>query len=204
MINVAFIRVPKCGTTSLALTLGVMHDAGIINLCSGTGLKTATVLEQHAHAHQYVTMIRDPLQQYLSYYHYLCKINADGKDISLGPQHIRTYMPLALSSPTQEDFLRDVPKNIMFRHFYSPLVKADFAYIGVVEQMARSNDLLQAIIGWRHVTNLDINVNPDKPIGQDYTTTYDPVLFAAQCAQDYTYYNAGLDRFNTLCTNHGV
>lgn len=204
MINVAFIRVPKCATTSLAITLDVMHQCGVINLCSGPGLKTAAVLEQHAHVHQYVTMIREPLQLYISYYWYLKRLNADGKDIAVGPAHIRNNMPLVLASATQEDWLRDCPKNMMFKHFYDPLTKTDFAYIGVVAQMDRSNDLLNAIIGFRHMTTMDINVNPDKPLSEPYTTTYDPDLFATQCAQDYAYYNAGLDRFNTLCANHGV
>jgi hypothetical protein len=200
--NIAFIRVPRSGAAPLVKVLQREEKAGRITVCSGYDPERATVLQAHGHTHQYVTVIREPLQLYIGWYHLLRARAETGMPMWFPAAQVTS--DLAVASPTVEDFLTNCVKNQMFRYFYTPLVKADFAYIGVYEQLERSFALLQAVAGYRNDSPLAEAFNAKAQHGTVYATTYDPVLFRAQCAQDYAYYDAGLDRFDTLCASHGV
>jgi hypothetical protein len=195
---IAYLRVPKTGSTPLAFALignNIEYEGGHV---------TALSLVGHAHPHEYITMIRDPFQTRISLYYAYKRMDGEGRIAAFAniPGHLRDRL-LIRQGATVEDFLAASRDN-MFGAFYSGQDPSTFAYVGRVEEMTRSMELLKACMGFGPCSRTDANINPDHPVGEPYSTAYSEAQFITDNPDDYAAYNVSLDRFNTLCQQHGI
>jgi hypothetical protein len=190
---ITYLRVPKTGSTVLAGTL----SGNNITYCGGHVLPAR--LAGCDHTHEYVTMIREPMQTRASlYYAYLREpamfANIPGNDRD---------RPLVSSGASLEQFLA-ASHDETYGKFFESLDIASFTFVGQAEQMARSFLLLHAVLNIRLVGPLQANVNPNKMVAVPYTTNYDRKQFERDNPKDYIAYRAGLARFSALCDQYGV
>jgi hypothetical protein len=204
---ITYLRVPKTGSTALMHALRVRQMEGNIPFCGGH-YRAASLMSDAEHAghnHEWVTMIRDPLQTYLSYYHFLSRRVRNNVPVPLKDLPTLTEsVDIIKSGVTAEEFLdRSVP-NLLFTYFYAPLNPLMFTCVGRAEEMERSWQLLGAVTGIQPPCVLEVNVNPEHQMGELWQTTFSETEFRQKNLLDYEMYELGLERFSQLCQQYNV
>lgn len=202
---IGYIRVPK--TASMRIDMELRDVA-----CRGH--YPYSWFASHGHEHEYVTTIRDPFQTAISFYYMMMRVKdnpdfrkppltMDKNPLAFQPQDAEN-MRLFNEGATLEEWLAAMPKNQFYHYYYDGFDPSQFAFVGRVEEFDRSLSLFQSVLSrGLHVVS-DVNVNPDKPMGELYTTTYDEDQFKFENGLDYYAYHGALARFNELCQQYGV
>lgn len=202
-MNKAFIRVPKTGTTSLINGIREAVDSPS-HPCLTRAHDLATTLLAHDHGHDFITMMRDPLQTSASCYYFVKnRLNIEEFDPSVkagGRSGVLTvHADLIETGVTLEEYLLQSPANDFFGKFFGPLQPADCAFVGSVDDMVTSFKLLTAITGipstWRWS-----NKNPKRPatLQPYYVSPEVTAAFKERNALEYELYTKGLEQFAAL------
>lgn len=212
MNKIGFVHVPKTGGLTLVEHL---RSTGTVWCGKHQSLDT---LMKHEHDHTYLTFVRDPFQTYVSFYYFVTrnKINLywhrtpqDTSNMHLiwgedgGLQEDGNPGIPVVGSPqvTIQEFLDNCEPNQMFGYFYAPHGPEIIDFVGYTKEMEKSYKLLEIITGisapkkWK-------NINPKKPVNQDYQIDYDVESFKKRNELDYEMYYRGLERYKKLCNQY--
>jgi hypothetical protein len=212
-LRLCFVRVPKTASTSIMASLaGKKLREPYFEYCAAH--KTVQEFSQHDHDHEYITMIRNPYQQYISFYHHMKRVMAepDWHTHDLTPErnplafqpHYQANEDLLLGGATVDEWLEQCTPNQFFHFYYSLLSPLDMGFVGVQEEMEKSYAVLRAKYDIRSVTEQmnPVNVNPDKLITDTYEVTYPESDFMIRNSLDYEVYELGKQRFAELCVDY--
>jgi hypothetical protein len=202
MSNLALIRVPKCGSTTLAHSLRPLFKSDDYP-CLAPTHNTVGLFLSHDHPHDFVSMVRDPLQLYCSAYYYVRNVAAQGGFYDNLVQGLRKvvleeHTKIALDT-TLEEYLVSAPENDFMTVFFEGIEPKDFLFLGEVNQMQTSLDLFTRITGIP--TNYEwANKNPNRPETlQPYWADPSVVsVFKKRNEQEYEVYAKSIEHFNHL------
>ena len=199
MSNVALIRVPKSGSTTLLRNL---QRARNDHPCITHQHRPVSFFAEHGHAHDFITMVRDPLQQAVSCYYYVRNVaNAQRMRDPNGQANLGVLAEHRILSEgmTLDEYLFTAPANDFAGKYFETAQPSDFAVVGVTNEMAASLALVTAITGIPTQERWD-NKNPARPETlQPYYV--DPAVaaeFKTRNAIEYDLYNKGVEHFEFL------
>lgn len=212
MNKIGFIHVPKTGGLGLS---EYWKSQGTTWCGKHQSLDT---LMKHEHDHTYITFVRDPLQTYISFYHFVTRHHINlykhrtpqdmanmhliwGEHGGLQEDGNPDMPVIGKPKATLKDFLDNCETNQMFGYYYAPHGPEEIDFVGHTKEMDKSYDLLNAITGINPPKKW-INVNPNKPVNQDYQIDYDVESFKKRNELDYEMYYRGLERYKQLCNQY--
>lgn len=199
-MNISLIRIPKTGSTTLFRNLPVGSPD---YPCLSADHIIRAEYEAHGHPHDYITMVRDPLQIYCSNFYFLknrMNIQKVRPDYKPAPKMVLAdHMNPIKAANGIEQYLVTAPTNDFITRYFSGALPDDFVFIGETNHMAESLALLSAITGLptRYVWE---NKNPKRP------STLQPywvpkgvgIAFKKRNEQEYELYAKSVERFNAL------
>jgi hypothetical protein len=209
---ISYLRVPKTASTAVGLRLESLCSRTGIDVCGKGGHREASWFTGHDHSHEWVTMIRDPFEQAISFFTMMQRMNAT-KDWRKNPTPDKNplmFQPqdpgnMALINGTVEEWLDACPTDQFYSYYYSPLDPLDFTFVGVVEEFDRSMELMNAMLGTVPLFGFHGNVNPGKAIGERYAgIDYSRDDWLARNPRDHEMYERGLERFSQLCQQYSI
>jgi len=203
MSNLAVVRIPKTGTVSLLtgmLPLMVSDQYPCV-----TNLhKTTDYFNRHPHDHDFITMVRDPLQQYISCYYFLKNrahiaetgrhIHVDGRDGTL-----RTQRKAVEASTSLEDYLSNTVVGDFAERYFGKVAPESFMFVGETNQMEASIAVLSKMLNMPMQVHWE-NRNPKRPttLQPYYVAPSVAAAFKARNASEYDLYERSVAHFNTL------
>lgn len=198
MSNLAFVKIPKTGTQTVEASLD--HKA---NPCLLRAHLTVADFAKHKHGHDFMTMVRDPLQLYISAFYYIKnKKHAEksGHKPSDGrPRVLQHHGKVIDAVATLEEYLLNAPANDFLSLYTAGTQLSDFIFVGETNHMDESLALLGKILG---VTTKHLwkNKNPKRPNTlQPYWVSADvATAFKARNSGEYEVYAKGMERFDAL------
>lgn len=200
MSNLAFVKIPKTGTQTIEDSL---RPVFVENPCLTSMHLTVEQFSSHGHAHDFITMVRDPLQQYISAYYYTKnKMNAaaigapptDGR-----PRVLREHRLVISATASLEEYLLNAPVDDFLVKYTAGTTMDDFIFVGETNHMDESLALLTAVTGIPTHSEW-ANRNPKRPMTlQPYWVPADvEAAFKARNAGEYEVYAKGVERFESL------
>lgn len=200
MNNIALIRVPKSGSSTIMHSIGGLDDS---RPCVIREHETVDYFNLHGHSHDFITTVRDPLQQYVSCYYYVRNVHnrfvfENPLEPFANPGSLFQHRLVALDT-SLNDYLMAAPSNDFAAKFFCGAYPSDFAVIGETNQMDATLAVITAVTGIS-TTPTWMNKNPARPATlQPYYV--DPAVAAAfkiRNAGEYDLYYKGLEHFNAL------
>lgn len=192
MKYIGYIRVPKTGSRCIADYL--LENQNSYMICGNHHLPY-TILNNHDHSHTYISIVRDPLQLYCSFYFFMKKRSVDLKMFNNPLDYTQTNeknMELLLSNVCLEEFLLECPPNQMLSYFIDPLPINDIDFIGTLEQLDKSIYCLNSIYNF-NIKNYKENYNIDK-IEDSYSVSDDiRKKFISRNVREYEIYNMAME-----------
>jgi hypothetical protein len=178
-----FVHVPKTGGSTI-LSKGKTKT----NLCSGKGHIPHSKFKEHTHKHDYfITMIRDPYQQSISFYY----------DMKRSPEYnIDFSLEDFLSNPNHRN-----KWGINYEKYYEESLLKDFSFVGITNHMNVNRMLLKKMFDF-NFSEIPINTNPKKNFSVKYDSVFKKKEFMKIYSNEYDLYFEGIDRFNQLCRKH--
>lgn len=206
--RIGFIHVPKTGGLGFARWL----KSNQIPTCGGHR-NTQKTLRGHDHPHHMVTLIRDPLQTYISFYKFVTRhrINlykhetpADHDNMRLiwGDMQAQRNPDISVHGEPQVSllqFLQDCPPNQMFGYYYDNPEALDIA--GRTENLPLFYDMIEMLTGLKPDVPVT-NVNPEKNMSQPYPipSGLNVEWFKRRMSGDYDMYYAAANRHMDLAS----
>jgi hypothetical protein len=178
-----FVHVPKTGGSTI-LSKGKTRT----NLCSGSGHIPHSKFKEHGHVHDhFITMMRDPYQQSISFYY----------DMKRSPKYDIDF--------SLEDFLSNSDHRnkwgINYEKYYDGLSLKDFSFVGMTNSMDINRLLLKKMFNF-NFSQTPINTNPEKNFLTKYDSVFKKKEFISKNSTEYDLYFQGIKRFNQLCSKH--
>lgn len=140
-----FIRIPKSGSTSIIAAINQIdpnHDNRHL---------TVSEIRQDGQEHLFYTMIRDPLQQYVSTYYYAKMFVEQNLDFANTPQPMLQpfleHMSIIRQTTCLEEYLLIGPSNAFLGKYLFGLDPKELICVGYLEDMDTSRRLLNEIVG---------------------------------------------------------
>jgi hypothetical protein len=218
--TIGFVCIPKTGGTYLSVN---SVPRGYVDDSSKSPLKVHMPASQVQSIVEkgtpLFTMIRDPYDRACSEYYFLkSKANASIEDFTWSPATKEKLKPMAVSvsnitgykdffektcviydnNMSVEDYLEWTIDNPTYPFYYDTLEPKDFSLVGILEDMPTTISLLKSMYGI-DAGNGDFNSNPDRAVGEPYTTDFSRSDFKSRNDIEYMMYQQGLERFQELC-----
>ena len=206
--DLAFVRVPKTGSTSLMQSLFPVISETSGEVCLSGVHVPASFYAMHPHPHRLITLVRDPLQMYCSFYWFM-KIRLAKKDfktpLAINPAHLEN-MALLNSGADLGTFLRECPPNQLFPFYYDTIPVSEYFYVGTVDDMKTSMTLLNRMTGIDTSKSMVAsNVNGAKPSSGEYPVSAETrSIFESRNAQEYSMHELALTRYSELKAEYSL
>ena len=189
-MNLAFIRVPKTGSSVLAAGLE-SQQAGCLSIHHMTAVEFST----HPHSHDFITLARDPLQMQCSAYYYL-KPRVHQPDL---PPAAYKYHPTTIemlqSNCTLEEFLTEHPGDQFMAKYWAGEDPRDFLWVGLQTAMGKSLAVLESLTGLV-VENVYVNLGTNTGV---YVVPREvEQVFRSRNRGEYEMYAKAVEKFETL------
>jgi hypothetical protein len=201
MNNLAFVRIPKTGSTTLLQSLKGLTE----HPCIETQHQTIATMELHGHAHEYFTIVRDPLQQYISCYYFVKNsMNKrtvyrplDAPDLGFGP--LGGHQLAIASTNGLAEYLLNAPIDDFTSKYLSGTLPADMVVVGEVTEMGASLALISAVTGIStHLAWENRNPARQATLQPYYVDPAVVAAFKVRNAGEYELYAKGVEHFNAL------
>ena len=189
-MSLAFIRVPKTGSTVIASQIQALNDP-----CLTDRHVTAAEFAAHGHPHEFITLARDPLQMQCSAYYYL-KPRVRQPDL---PPAAYKYDPLTIqmlqNNCTLDEFLTEHPGDQFMAKYWAGEDPRNFLWVGLQTAMGESLGILESLTGLA-LENRYINMGTHSGV---YVVP-DAVeqVFRARNQGEYEMYAKAVEKFETL------
>lgn len=196
-MNLAHIRIPKSGSTTIANNLDQIRNQ---HPCLSRVHFSTAYFEGHGHSHDYIGMVRDPIQQYISAYYYIKNIRAQNVVAEGNRKNVLPELAAVVDATNSlNDYLLNAPINDFAVRYFGVIQPSDFFFIGTVNEMEASLAVLGAMAGFSPI-NVWSNKNPARPQTlQPYWVPNDIAQqFMARNELEYEMYFKGLEKFNQL------
>lgn len=226
---IAFVRVPKTGSSSLQ---GLSFKS-IPNVCPGvSNLKYKNeCLINHNQEHVsynniYKTYCRFPkpnqhvsVSTYIKLHshihtfytqirdpydvacslYFFLKRQGDGSRIAGSNVDADFYNAKLISEATIDEFLENMCHNATYTHYYDKLDIKDFDCVGFTNSMGKTSLLVNKIFNINTKPSLYPNINPTKILGDFYNFKFTRRQFKKLNEQEYKIFYDGLQKFESLC-----
>jgi len=150
MVMFSFIRIPKSGSTS------IMASIAKINFAQHTPnfeMRHLTVeeIKKDGQEHNFYTVIRNPLQQYISMYYQAKGFVEQNLDFSDTPQPMLEafidHMKVVRETDSLEEYLLNAPQNAFLGKYLSGMSPTDLACVGHIDFMDETRYLFNKVVG---------------------------------------------------------
>lgn len=217
--TIGFVCIPKTGGTYLSVN---SVPRGYVDDPSKSPLKVhmpasqvQSIVEEGT---PLFTMIRDPYDRACSEYHFLkLKATASIQDFTWNLATKKKLKPMANSvsnitgykdffektcviydnDMSIEDYLEWTIDNPTYPFYYDTLEPKDFSLVGIIEDMPKTISLLKSMYGV-NAGDGDFNSNPDREVGEPYTTDFSRSDFKSRNSIEYGMYLQGVEKLKKM------